>query len=402
MRVPSWSKTTSPTSATTSRPRSRSSRTSHRLRRGSEVPRAYGSPQPNQSLIPEIDEITEAESADLAWPSPLEVYPVEDPRQIVRAEPQDAPLVVDGDAEGISAAADVGLLAGNPTILYATTLDSRAGAIQQAGASGATLVLTDTDRKREFRWNSVAQNAGYTETAAQTPPDDPTAEPIDSFLPQTTGFADRHRIRGDQVRHASDYGNDVQFLPEDRAAMALDGDTQTSWQTSAFSNPVGQWWQVALDHPTTTDHINLLQVITGIAHPLDHERDPHLRREKDDSRVIGAGIAFAVGQGPDLDLPDDHLPDASHHHRRHQPQSGREYGEPSGSRVRRGADSRRDDAANTSHSPKTCSACSEAPRSTTGSSSSSRACGSLPSRRGPIRRRACRGSSGCRQHAISL
>jgi hypothetical protein len=226
-------------------------------------PTPYGPPQPNESLIPKIDEITEAESADQAWPSPLEVYPVEDPRQIVRAEPQDAPLIVDGDAEGISAAADVGLLAGNPTILYATTLDGQPSAIQQDAASGATLVLTDSDRKREFRWNSVAQNAGYTETAVQTPPNDPTAEPIDSFLPQTPDSQTVTVFGGIKSVEASDYGNDVQLLPEDRAAMALDGNTQTSWQTSAFANPVGQWWQVNLDHPTTTDHINLLQVITG-------------------------------------------------------------------------------------------------------------------------------------------
>ena len=62
---------------------------------------------------------------------------------------------------------------------------------------------------------------------------------------------------------ASDYGNDLQFLPEDRAAVALDGDTQTAWQTSAFADPVGQWWQVDLDHPVTTDHVNLLQVVNG-------------------------------------------------------------------------------------------------------------------------------------------
>jgi hypothetical protein len=226
-------------------------------------PTGYGPPQPNESLIPQINEVTEAENGTVPWPSPLEVYPVDDPRQIVRAEPQAAPLIVDGDAEGISAAADVGLLAGNPTILYATTLDSRSGEIQQAAASGATLVVTDSDRKREFRWNSVARNAGLTETANGTEAADPTAEPIDSFLPQTTDSQTVTVFGGIESVTASDYGNDLQFLPEDRAAAALDGDTQTAWQTSAFGDPVGQWWQVQLDHPVTTDHINLVQVLSG-------------------------------------------------------------------------------------------------------------------------------------------
>ncbi len=226
-------------------------------------PTPYGPRQPNVSLIPQIDEVTEAESPGAPQPPPLMVYPVVDPRQIVRAETQAAPLVVDGDAEGISAAADVGLLAGNPTVLYAATLESQTGAMQQTAASGATLVVTDSDRKRGFRWNSVAQNAGYTETATETPANDPTEEPIDSFLRQYPGSQTVTVFKGVQSVTASDYGNDVQLLPEDRAAVALDGDTQTSWQTSAFSDPVGQWWQVTLDHPTTSDHVNLLQVITG-------------------------------------------------------------------------------------------------------------------------------------------
>jgi arabinofuranan 3-O-arabinosyltransferase len=226
-------------------------------------PTGYGPPQPDISLIPEIDEVSEALSPDLPLPSPLEVYPVDDPRQIVRAEPASAPLIVDGDAEGIANAADVGLLAGNPTILYASVLDADPGEMAKAVSSGATLVLTDTDRKREFRWNSVAQNAGYTETASETPAYDPTEEPIDQYLPQVADSQTVTVFEGVKSVEASDYGNDLQFLPEDRAAVALDGDTQTAWQTSAFADPVGQWWQVVLDHPVTTNHVNLLQVVNG-------------------------------------------------------------------------------------------------------------------------------------------
>jgi len=226
-------------------------------------PVGYGPPQPNISLIPEVDEVSEALSADQPWESPLEVYPVEDPRPIVRAEPQAAPLVVDGDAEGISAAADIGLLAGNPTVLYAGTLDTEPGALAQAAKSGATLVLTDTNRKRGFRWNAVAQNAGYTETASQGPDPDLTDEPIDLFPSAGSDAQTVTEFKGIQSVEASDYGNDLQYLPEDRPSVALDGDTQTSWQTSAFTNPDGQWWQVTNDSPVTTNQVNLVQVLTG-------------------------------------------------------------------------------------------------------------------------------------------
>ncbi|MFZ0668120.1 MAG: discoidin domain-containing protein, partial [Acidimicrobiales bacterium] len=137
------------------------------------------------------------------------------------------------------------------------------GALASIAKSGATLVVTDTNRKREFRWNSVAQNAGFTETADESPPDDPTAEPIDQYLPDSSGSQTVTVFEGVKNVIASDYGNDLQFLPEDRASQALDDNTQTAWETSAFANPVGQWWQVSLDHAETTNHVNLLQVING-------------------------------------------------------------------------------------------------------------------------------------------
>lgn len=226
-------------------------------------PAGYGEPQPNVSLIPEVDEVSEALSPDNKWESPIEVYPVDDPRKIVRTEPQAAPLVLDGDAEGIDYAADAGLLSGNPTILYAGSLDSTRGSMSQVAKTGATLVLTDTNRKRGFRWNSVAQNAGYTETAAQPKSNDPTDEPIDLFPDAPSDAQAVTVFEGVKSVLASDYGNDLQYLPEDRPSVALDGNTQTAWQTSAFANADGQWWQVTLDRPETTDRVNLLQVING-------------------------------------------------------------------------------------------------------------------------------------------
>ncbi len=160
-------------------------------------------------------------SPDQPWQSPLEVYPVSDPRQIVRAEPESAPLVVDGDAEGISDSADVGLLVGQPDGPLRGVLDSDSCRAQhrQPIVSGATLVVTDTNRKSEFSWNSVAQNAGYTETASENPADDPTEEPIDQYLPESPGSQTVTVFKGIKSVEASDYGNDFQFLPEDRPSQ---------------------------------------------------------------------------------------------------------------------------------------------------------------------------------------
>jgi hypothetical protein len=84
----------------------------------------YGTPRPNISQIPTTDEGALATSPDVAWPSPVEVMAVADPRPIVRGESTSGELVVDGDGVGLDDAAAVGLLNTDSTILYAGTLDT--------------------------------------------------------------------------------------------------------------------------------------------------------------------------------------------------------------------------------------------------------------------------------------
>ena len=62
---------------------------------------------------------------------------------------------------------------------------------------------------------------------------------------------------------ASSYGSSITYLPEDRPAAALDGNTQTAWLTDSFVGQIGQWWQVVLTAPTTIDSLHLVQPQTG-------------------------------------------------------------------------------------------------------------------------------------------
>jgi hypothetical protein len=174
-----------------------------------------------------------------------------------------APLVVDGDATGIADAAQVGLLSGNPTILYAGTLDGRPRQLGAAVSSGATLVVTDTNRKSAFEWSTLSGNAGATLTASQAAPKDPKNAPLDIFPGAPPDSQSTAVWQGVQSVTASSYGNDVAYIPENRPALALDGNTDTSWETEAFGRAVGQWWQVTLDSPVTTDRVNLTQPLTG-------------------------------------------------------------------------------------------------------------------------------------------
>jgi hypothetical protein len=227
-------------------------------------PVAYGTPRPNVPLLPLFDEGSLALPPDAGWPAPLVSYTVADPRPIVRTESTATPLVVDGDANGIVGAASVGLLAGNPTIIYAGTLDTDRTLQHQTLSAPATLVVTDTNRKQGYRWNSLNENTGYTETADQGPDtSDPSDAPLDLFPGAPADAQTTTVLAGVSSVTASSYGSSITYLPEDRPSAALDGNTQTAWLTNSFVGQIGQWWQVRLAAPRTEDHLLLVQPQTG-------------------------------------------------------------------------------------------------------------------------------------------
>jgi arabinofuranan 3-O-arabinosyltransferase len=227
-------------------------------------PVSYGTPRPNVPLLPHFDEGTLALPANPGWTAPLVSYTVASPRPIIRTESTATPLVVDGDANGVVAAASVGLLNGNPTILYAGTLDTNHTLQRQTLTKPATLVVTDTNRKQGYRWNSLNENTGYTETAAQGPDTtDPSDAPLDLFPGAPPDSQTTTVLAGVSSVTASSYGSSITYLPEDRPAAALDGNTQTAWLTNSFVGQIGQWWQVVLDAPRTEDQLLLVQPQTG-------------------------------------------------------------------------------------------------------------------------------------------
>jgi arabinofuranan 3-O-arabinosyltransferase len=225
---------------------------------------SYGTPRPNVPLIPHFDEAWLTRPANQGWTAPLVSYKVTDPRPVVRTESTKTPLVVDGDASGLVGASSVGLLAGNPSILYAGTLDTDPSLAKATLARPADLVVTDTNRKQGFLWTSLTENTGYTETAAQGPDtSDPSDNPIDLFPKAPKDAQTTTVLRGVSSVTASSYGSPITYLPEDRPAAALDANTQTAWVDGVFGNPAGQWWQVVLDKPRTESSLVLIQPQTG-------------------------------------------------------------------------------------------------------------------------------------------
>jgi len=228
-------------------------------------PISFGTPRPNESTVSTLNEQDLAGPADAAWPSPLVTYTVPDPRPILRAESDTGALVVSGDATGLNDLAGLGLLNTASAIYYSGTLARQPSRLQSLANQEAQLVVTDTNRKQAFRWDTLSANAGLTETPGENPAkSDPSDSPIDLFpgAPLSTKTTASY-VGADNVT-ASSYGQSVSFTPEDRAYSAIDSNFDTAWITGTFvPDPAGQWWQAKFADPVTTDHIVVVQPQKG-------------------------------------------------------------------------------------------------------------------------------------------
>jgi arabinofuranan 3-O-arabinosyltransferase len=232
------------------------------------APVGFGSPSVTAEppvKYPLIDETELGLPHSAPYPQPVEVFSVAGARPILRTEGATTPLLLDGDGAGLIAAAGAGLLDGQATVLYSPSFVTQPGVIKSELAAGADLVVTDTNRRQAEQFGTVGDNFGYTETAGEKPlvPDDRDARlPLFPSTPGDTSqtVAEQQGVKSVQ---ASNYGNPITYVPEDRPDQALDGNLRTTWTVAAFDDPVGQFLRVALDQPLTTDHINLVQPLYG-------------------------------------------------------------------------------------------------------------------------------------------
>jgi len=233
--------------------------------RGLSDRRSFGTPVPNISSTSTLNEEDLAGPADVTWPPPLETYTVDHPRPVTRAESNTGAVVVAGDATGLQALAGAGLLSTASAIYYSGTLNPKPAQLRRLVAGGAGLVLTDTNRKQAFRWDTLTANYGATETPASDPArTDLSDSPIDLFAGAPGDARSTAAYIGAEDVTASSYGNSISYTPEDRAYNAIDGNPETAWRTGTFvANPSGQWWQASFTAPVTTGTVTLGQPTTG-------------------------------------------------------------------------------------------------------------------------------------------
>ena len=116
--------------------------------------------------------------------------------------------------------------------------------------------------------------------------------------------------------NATGYGNPITYAPESRPDQAMDGDLRTAWTVDAFANPVGQYLRITLDHPTTTDTVNLVQPLYGSRNRWITKAT--LRFDGGRPMVVDLGPVVAHGRGTDHHLPYPLLHHVADHDRRHQ------------------------------------------------------------------------------------
>ena len=303
-------------------------------------PVSFGAPRPNVSAVSTLNEQDLSAPATITWPSPVVTYTVNDPRPMVRGESDQGAMIISGDAVGLNDLAGLGLLNTSSALYYSGTLDTDQSLMKSLAAQGAQLVVTDTNRKQAFRWNTLNANTGATETPDENPAKtDLSDSPVELFPGTSISSKTYASYVGAVNVTASSYGNPVSFTPENRAYSAIDNNLDTSWNTGTFvSNPSGQWWQVQFSNPVTTNHITPRPAAAGRPHALDLEGHPDLRRQ--DARDLRPRQVLLRARGPAGDLPDDLVPHPARHHRRddqrHAASARRHRG-----RLRRGGDPRR-------------------------------------------------------------
>ncbi|HEY7627365.1 MAG TPA: alpha-(1-_3)-arabinofuranosyltransferase family protein, partial [Ilumatobacteraceae bacterium] len=202
---------------------------------GLSTPMAYGADTVNTPQVPMLDETELAEDSIGKPVPPVEVVSVDDPVAMVRASA--SLVVVAGSGDGLVDAASAGLITGDEAILYAA--DLRAADILD---ETKLVVLTDSNRDRAHQWRGTQDVVGFTETGGPSR-DLLQADTADQRLPvfaaDDAGQQTTAAVEGLDIR-ATGYGEPFAYRPEDRPAMAVDGDPDTAWVVSDRADPIGQ------------------------------------------------------------------------------------------------------------------------------------------------------------------
>ncbi|CAN5544940.1 alpha-(1-_3)-arabinofuranosyltransferase [soil metagenome] len=264
-------------------------------------PVAYGPPVPNDPDVPMVDETTLSNPAIGTPLSPVSLVAVKDAVSILRASSRVVVLVGSGD--GVVDAAAAGLLRGDEALFYAADFADLAGNSSPDSLHVAAVIISDSNRDRAHHWRGSQDVTGFTESGG--PASDvlrideadqrlPVFGPLSVADDQTIAFLDD----GLQVR-ASGYGEPFAYRPEQRPAMAVDGNPLTAWVVGDHGDPVGNFFTVS----QTAGALQLLQ-------PQDLSADRmitsvHITGANGWSTDVALDDSSLTGAGQTIDVPTD-------------------------------------------------------------------------------------------------
>ena len=179
----------------------------------------------------------------------LEIYEVQQPVPLADTVPTRDIPTVNGGPESLLPLLDSGLLHGDqPTVL--------AG---DGGSPGGPVFGTDGLRRKERNVGDVRDNLSQTFTATERPRQQrPTLDVLPFAGEQHQTVAAYRGIRDVTASTSVSFadslsGSDPSHLP----FAAIDGDEATSWLSSSFTGPAGQWLQVELDTPRVLEDVTV-------------------------------------------------------------------------------------------------------------------------------------------------
>jgi arabinofuranan 3-O-arabinosyltransferase len=172
---------------------------------------------------------------------------------IVRVLPRGPITVVDGASGGLAALAAYGALHPDRPIAYAP--DLRAAGVRSAARDGASLVISDTNRRRAFVAARSRGQTGPTLPADQSVSADGTV--LDPFPGQPVSGETVAVVRGIRSISAPASPQVTQF-PEQRPFAALDGDASTAWIADRLLVPVRPTLTIDLGRPRDVGAVDLM------------------------------------------------------------------------------------------------------------------------------------------------
>jgi arabinofuranan 3-O-arabinosyltransferase len=179
-------------------------------------------------------------------------YDVPPGRGIVHIDPAGQPTIVDGSAQGLADLAAFGALpAHSPIFLAGDLTTSRLR--QQAGA-GADVVVTDSNRRRQFVTEFTQQDLGYTLGASD--PLDPNYAVINPSPQAGTDGQTVSTLQGASYLRAVNTGGTLSF-PENAAIAAFDGDLSTPWVADRYLAPSNRYIDVGFDRPRDVPYVDV-------------------------------------------------------------------------------------------------------------------------------------------------